>query len=323
MTNPRRAPASIRPIGNGARKSPRPKASGEAAPSVDGRAAPVVAPQLFRIISLNLNGIRSAARKGAFEWLALQQADVICVQELKAQEPDMTADLLANATHTGWFQYAEKKGYSGAGLYTRLPPSDTRIGFRSAEFDAEGRYVRVDLDRAFGRSSAPASPFDRLSVISLYMPSGSSSPERQAAKFRFLDEFLPHLVALKRESDATGRQFVICGDWNIAHREIDLTNWRGNRKNSGFLPEERAWLSHVFDEVGWVDVYRRLHPETTGECYTWWSSRGQAWAKNVGWRIDYQIATPGIAARATAASVWKETRFSDHAPLTIDYALPG
>jgi exodeoxyribonuclease-3 len=280
-------------------------------PSRDRSAIPA---DRLRIISLNLNGIRSAARKGAFEWIAAQQADVVCVQELKAQQADMTAELLASVTHTGWFHYAEKKGYSGAGLYARLPPADTRVGFSSQEFDAEGRYVRADFDHE--TASGPV----KYAVISLYAPSGSSSPERQAAKFRFLDEFLPHLSALKRESEATGREFVICGDWNIAHREIDLRNWKSNRKNSGFLPEERAWLSRVFDELGWVDVYRRLHPETTGESYTWWSNRGQAWTNNVGWRIDYQIATPGLAARATAASIWKQTRFSDHAPLTIDYA---
>jgi exodeoxyribonuclease-3 len=272
------------------------------------------APRL-RIVSLNLNGIRSAARKGVFPWLAAQDADVICVQELKAQEADMTAEFLAHATHTGWFHYAEKKGYSGAGLYARVPPRATHIGFRSKEFDAEGRYVRADFDHP----SVPDDP--GFAVISLYMPSGSSSPERQEAKFRFLAEFLPHLAALKRESDETGRQFVLCGDWNIAHREIDLKNWKGNQKNSGFLPEERAWMSRMFDELGWVDVYRRLHPDATGESYTFWSNRGQAWDKNVGWRIDYQIATPGIAAKATAASIWKETRFSDHAPLTIDYAV--
>ena len=219
-----------------------------------------------RIISLNLNGIRSAAKKGVFEWLATQHADIICVQELKAQEADMAAHFLANATHAGWFHYAEKKGYSGAGLYARDKPAAMQIGFSSKEFDGEGRYVRADFDRA------TASGVEKLSVISLYLPSGSSSPERQEAKFRFLAEFLPHLVALKAESEATGREFVLCGDWNIAHREIDLKNWRSNQKNSGFLPEERAWLTRVFDELGWVDVYRRLHPETTGEAYTWWST---------------------------------------------------
>ena len=261
-----------------------------------------------------MNGIRSAARKGAFEWLATQQADVICVQELKAQQADMTAELLANATHAGWFHYAEKKGYSGAGLYARMPPASTHVGFQSQEFDAEGRYVRADFDRDDGAG------IRKLSVISLYMPSGSSSPERQEAKFRFLEEFMPHLAALMAESKTTGREFVLCGDWNIAHREIDLKNWRSNQKNSGFLPEERAWLTRVFDELGWVDVYRTLHPETTGESYTWWSNRGQAWANNVGWRIDYQIATPGIAAQATRTAIYKDQRFSDHAPLIIDYA---
>ena len=250
-----------------------------------------------------------------FEWLAAQQADVICVQELKAQEADMTAAFLANATHTGWFHYAEKKGYSGAGLYARAKPTTTQIGFASREFDSEGRYVRADFDHP------EAVQFNKLSVISLYLPSGSSSPERQEAKFRFLDEFLPHLIALKKENEASGREFILCGDWNIAHREIDLKNWRSNQKNSGFLPEERAWLSRVFDELGWVDVYRRLHPDAGGEAYTWWSNRGQAWANNVGWRIDYQIATPQIAARAVHAGVFKDARFSDHAPLIVDYAI--
>jgi len=154
-------------------------------------------------------------------------------------------------------------------------------------------------------------------VISLYLPSGSSSEERQAAKFRFMELFLPHMAALR----ASGREVIVCGDWNIAHREADLKNWKSNQKNSGFLPEERAWLSRLFDEQGWVDVYRRLYPDTTDACYTWWSNRGQAWAKNVGWRLDYQIATPGIAALARSASVYKDQRFSDHAPLTIDYEL--
>jgi exodeoxyribonuclease-3 len=130
-----------------------------------------------------------------------------------------------------------------------------------------------------------------------------------------MDEFYPHLAALA----AAGREIVLCGDWNIAHREIDLKNWKSNQKNSGFLPEERAWLTQVFDELGWIDVYRRLYPEAGPEAYTWWSNRGQAWAKNVGWRIDYQIATPGIAAAACSASVFKDRRFSDHAPLRIDY----
>jgi exodeoxyribonuclease-3 len=265
---------------------------------------------LLRVTSLNLNGIRSAAKKGVFEWLHAQNPDVLCVQELKAQVGDMTAGFLEAGLHRGIFHYAEKKGYSGVGVYSKMAPTASQIGFGSPEFDPEGRYVRVDLD----------TPTQKLSVLSLYLPSGSSSDERQQAKFRFLAEFLPHLRALKEESVQQGREFILCGDWNIAHQQIDLKNWRSNQKNSGFLPEERAWLTQVFDELGWVDVYRRLHPDTTGEAYTWWSNRGQAWANNVGWRIDYQIATPGIAARARAAAVYKDSRFSDHAPLTVDYA---
>jgi exodeoxyribonuclease-3 len=256
---------------------------------------------MLRIITLNLNGIRSATGKGCFEWLAGQEADILCVQELKAQDADLHASMRSPAGFSGWFHHAEKKGYSGVGIYSRRAPDRVTVGIGNAEFDAEGRYVRAD--------------WKNLTVISVYLPSGSSSPERQQAKFRFMDEFFPHLVALRTE----GREIVICGDWNIAHREIDLKNWKSNQKNSGFLPEERAWLGQVFDRQGWVDVYRRLHPETTGEAYTWWSNRGQAWARNVGWRIDYQIATPGIGAAASRAEVFKERRFSDHAPLTIDY----
>ncbi|MBS1187908.1 MAG: xth [Burkholderiaceae bacterium] len=254
-----------------------------------------------KIITANLNGIRSAARKGFFDWMGAQQADIVCVQELKAQAADMTPEFLAPAGYHGHFHYAEKKGYSGVGLYSRVEPDAVQIGFDGGEFDAEGRYVRCD--------------FGQLSVVSLYAPSGSSSPERQEAKFRFMDAFLPHLAQLM----ASGRDVVVCGDWNIAHKEIDLKNWKSNQKNSGFLPEERAWMTQVFDGLGWVDVYRRLHPEATGEAYTWWSNRGQAWANNVGWRIDYQVATQGMAASAQTASVFKEQRFSDHAPLTVSY----
>ncbi len=256
---------------------------------------------MLRIVSLNLNGIRSAAAKGFYDWMAGQQADVFCVQELKAQLPDISEAMRAPPGYRGWFHCAEKKGYSGVGIFARREPDRVVEGIGNAEFDAEGRYLRAD--------------WNGLSVISLYLPSGSSSPERQEAKFRFMALFLPHLAALRAE----GRELVVCGDWNIAHREIDLKNWKSNRKNSGFLPEERAWLTQVFDQLGWVDVYRRLYPDATGEAYTWWSNRGQAWAKNVGWRIDYQIASPGIATTALRASVFKDQRFSDHAPLTIDY----
>ena len=255
----------------------------------------------MKIITLNLNGIRSASRKGFLEWLPQQRADVICVQELKAQAADMTDDLLAPACYHGHFHYAGKKGYSGVGIYSKAAPDRVKAGFGVAEFDEEGRYLRAD--------------FGDLSVISLYLPSGSSGEHRQASKFRFLDAFLPQLKKLRK----AGREVVLCGDWNIAHREIDLKNWKGNLKNSGFLPEERAWMTQIFDELGWVDVYRRLHPEATDASYTWWSNRGQARAKNVGWRIDYQIATPGVAGRAKDAAIYKDEWFSDHAPLTIRY----
>ena len=254
---------------------------------------------MLRIVSLNLNGIRSAQRKGFLPWLAKHQPDVLCIQEIKAQAADMTEEMLAPAGYQGHFHYAQKRGYSGVGLYSKQKPIKVVTGIGVREFDDEGRYVRAD--------------FGKLSVISVYMPSGSSGEERQQAKFRFMEKFYPHLKKLK----ASGREIVLCGDWNIAHKEIDLKNWRGNRKNSGFLPEERAWLTQVFDELAWVDVFRRI--DQRPDQYTWWSNRGQAYAKNVGWRIDYHVATPGIAATAKQVAIYKDEKFSDHAPLTIDY----
>lgn len=256
---------------------------------------------MLTVISANLNGIRSANQKGFFDWMQQQRADVVCVQELKAQADDLSPPLLNPPGWESAFHHAEKKGYSGVGIYARRAPTRVQVGFGNAEFDAEGRYVRMD--------------FDAVSVISLYLPSGSSAPERQLAKFRFLDAFAPHMAALRKEN----REFILCGDWNIAHHEIDLKNWKGNLKNSGFLPEERAWMSARLQDDGWVDTYRQLYPDAGETCYTWWSNRGQAYAKNVGWRIDYQIATPGVGQRAVSASVYKDQRFSDHAPLTVTY----
>ncbi|SFO31070.1 exodeoxyribonuclease III [Nitrosospira briensis] len=256
---------------------------------------------MLRVISANLNGIRSAFSKGFFDWLATQDADFVCVQELKAQVGDMTAEMLNPSGYYGYFHYAEKKGYSGVGVYARHQPLQVIEGLGIAEIDAEGRYLEL--------------MYEKLSIISLYLPSGSSGEHRQAAKFLFMERFFGHLAALVR----CGREVILCGDWNIAHREIDLKNWKGNLKNSGFLPEERAWLTRVLDELGWMDVYRHLYPDTTGEGYTWWSNRGQAWAKNVGWRIDYQISTSGIGNTAKEVSIYKEQRFSDHAPLTVNY----
>ena len=253
----------------------------------------------MKIITLNLNGIRSAARKGFFPWMVRSRADVVCVQELKAQPGDMPPEVTAPKGYKGHFHCAEKKGYSGVGIYCRRAPDRVEEGLGNPAIDREGRYLRLD--------------FGPLSVISVYLPSGSSGPERQAIKFKFMEYFFPHL----KELAACGREIVMCGDWNIAHQEIDLRNWRGNRKNSGFLPEEREWLTRVFDELLWVDVFRVV--DLRAEQYTWWSNRGQAWAKNVGWRIDYQIATPAIAKRARKVAIFKKRRFSDHAPLTIEY----
>ncbi len=255
----------------------------------------------MRVTTLNLNGIRSAFNKGVNEWMTEHAPDVLCVQELKAQQADLTEEMLHFAGLKGVFHFAEKKGYSGVAVYTRKKIRQQVIGLGSKEFDAEGRYVELDLGK--------------VTVISLYLPSGSSGPERQAAKFRFMDQFFPRLGKLM----ASGKEVIICGDLNIAHREIDLKNWKSNQKNSGFLPEERAWLTRVFDELGFVDVFRRL--DQRPEQYTWWSQRGAARAKNVGWRLDYQVATPGIAAKAKNTLIYTAQIFSDHAPLTIDYRL--
>jgi exodeoxyribonuclease III len=256
----------------------------------------------MRIISANVNGIRSAYKKGFYEYLAASGADIVCVQELKAQEADLDGSMRAPHGMRGVWHCAEKRGYSGVALYSKREPDRVQTGMGIAEFDAEGRFVQAD--------------FGNLSVISLYLPSGSSSEERQQVKFRFLEAFYPML----RELQTQGRDIVICGDWNIAHQNIDLKNWKGNLKNSGFLPEEREWIGKVIAELGWVDIWRTLYPETPG--YTWWSQRGQAYAKDVGWRIDYQMATPALAGRVRSAHVYKQEKFSDHAPLVVDYDYP-
>ena len=284
---------------------------------------------MFKLTSLNLNGIRSAASKGLHDWVAQSMPDCICVQELKAQAADVSGKFEEIAGLKGHFHFAEKKGYSGVGIYTRHEPSDVVVGYGSTEFDAEGRYVELRFDSP-GRKHCP-----QLSIISAYFPSGSSGEERQAAKFRFLAEFYPYLASLKENRD-----FVLCGDINIAHQEIDLKNFKGNKKNSGFLPEERAWMTELLRDAesaheavaeltersdasvrggGMVDVYRKLQPTSTDAAYTWWSNRGQAYAKNVGWRLDYHLATPAFAALARSEHIYKEQRFSDHAPMSVDY----
>lgn len=265
---------------------------------------------LFQLTSLNLNGIRSATAKGLEPWLAKNRPDCICVQELKAQHADLAGRFDTLAGLPGWFHCAEKKGYSGVGIYSRVAPSDVITGFGNAEFDAEGRYIEARFD----------TPQRKLSIISSYFPSGSSGEERQAAKFRFLDAMHRHLMQLKQERD-----FILCGDINIAHTKQDIKNWRSNQKNSGFTPEERAWMDMLLADNptsgGLHDVYRRLEPDATDAGYTWWSNRGQAYANNVGWRIDYHLATPALAALARSSSIYKDEKFSDHAPLTVLYEL--
>ena len=254
---------------------------------------------MFRVISLNANGIRAAARKGFFDWMATQEADVVCVQETKAQVHQLTDAVFSPAGYHCYYEDAEKKGYSGTAIYTRHEPRKVVHGYGDPEFDAEGRYLEVQLGG--------------INIVSLYLPSGSSSDERQAAKYRCLESFTAHLKNLQRRR----AEYVICGDWNIAHKEIDLKNWRGNRKNSGFLPEERAWLDEVFGRHRYTDAFRTI--EQPPDQYTWWSNRGRAWDNNVGWRIDYQVVTPGLGDRVTRTEIYKEQRFSDHAPLIMDY----
>jgi exodeoxyribonuclease III len=255
----------------------------------------------MRVITVNVCGIRSAAEKGLFRWLRRQHADFICLQETMSQEHQLDGhDVLLPGYHRFFFD-AERKGYSGTALYTRQQPQRVVRGFGIDEFDREGRYLEAQVGG--------------LSVISLYMPSGSAGPERQASKFRFLEAFRPHLARLRRR----GRHYIISGDWNIAHKPIDLRNWRSNQKNSGFLPEERAWMDHLFDGAGYVDAFREVRPGP--DLYTWWSNRGQARLNNVGWRIDYQVVSGGLRGQARAASIYRQKRFSDHAPLIMDYDL--
>lgn len=253
----------------------------------------------MRIITINTNGIRAAARKGFFNWLTKQQADVICVQETKAHISQLEDPIFHPEGYHCYYFDAEKKGYSGTAIYSKKQPMNVIKGFDYAEGDNEGRYLEVQ--------------FKNIAIVSLYLPSGSSSEKRQAAKFRFMDAFEPHLYQC-RDSE---REYIFCGDWNIAHKEADLRNWKGNKKNSGFLPEERAWLDKLFGEEKFVDAFREL--EQSEHEYTWWSNRGQAWANNVGWRIDYHVTTPGLKGKVKQTTIYKDERFSDHAPLTIDY----
>ncbi|GIX39738.1 MAG: exodeoxyribonuclease III [Silanimonas sp.] len=254
----------------------------------------------MRIATFNANGLRSAASKGFFDWFSAQGIDVLCVQETKAQAHQLEdARFRPAGYHVAFRDATTKKGYSGVAIYSRRAPDALATGLGWEAFDEEGRW----LEARFGR----------LSVVSLYLPSGSSAEARQAFKFEVMDWLRPKL----RELLASGREVVLCGDWNIAHTPMDIRNAKSNEKNSGFLPEERAWMTALLGEDGWVDAYRHLRP--AGQDYTWWSQRGQARAKNVGWRIDYQLVSPGLAARLEDCAIHPEPRFSDHAPFVVDY----
>jgi exodeoxyribonuclease-3 len=257
--------------------------------------------KLFRVITVNVNGIRAAARKGFFDWLSTQTPDVVCIQETKAQHHQLGDPCFAPDGYHCYYEDAIRKGYSGVAIYSRHEPDAIVRGFGVPEFDDEGRYLEIRLGQ--------------LSIVSVYLPSGSAGELRQASKFRFLDAFVPHLSGLRD----SGREYILCGDWNIAHKEIDLKNWRSNRNNSGFLPEERQWLDELFGTHEFVDAFRTIN--NAAEQYTWWSNRGRAWDKNVGWRLDYQIVTPGLRDKILSAHIYKEQRFSDHAPLIMDYLL--
>ena len=253
----------------------------------------------MRIITLNANGIRAAARKGFFGWLGKQSADVVCIQETKAQRHQLEDPVFSPRGYNVYYHDAEKKGYSGVAIYTRHEPDQVQRSIGWDVMDSEGRWLRVD--------------FGDLTVISLYLPSGSSKEERQQVKYQTMDYLQPLLSEMATDK----RHYVICGDWNIAHKNIDIKNWRGNQKNSGFLPRERAWMDELFGPVGMADAFRQV--DSREEQYTWWSNRGRAWDNNTGWRIDYHVTTPALARKAIRAEIYKEERFSDHAPLIMDY----
>jgi len=255
----------------------------------------------MKVISLNANGIRSAASKGFFDWMHRQNADLVCIQETKAQHHQLQDRQFFPEGHHVWYHDALKPGYSGVAMYSRHQPDRVHYGLGWEVMDHEGRWLQAD--------------FGSLSVVSLYLQSGSSSEARQQVKFQAMDFLMPRLRKMAND----GREYIICGDWNIAHRKIDLKNWRSNQKQSGFLPEERAWLDELFDNAGWVDAFRRV--DDREEQYTWWSNRGRAWDNNTGWRIDYHITTPGVADTARSVEIYKEERFSDHAPLVMEYAF--
>ena len=258
--------------------------------------------RVLQVTTLNLNGIRAAFRKGLAQWLQIQKPDILCVQELKAQQKDISAEMATVAGLQGYFSYAERPGYSGVGIYSRQIPQAVSTTFGDSAIDSEGRFIQLD--------------FPTYSIVSLYVPSGTSGEARQQVKYQIMERVAQRFAEYRTEAANSGREFIICADWNIAHTQKDIRNWRANQKKSGFLPEERQWISTQLAD-GWVDVFRQLNDNE--DEYTWWSNRGNAWANNVGWRLDYQLATAGLAQQAESTAIYKDERFSDHAPLTICY----
>jgi len=255
---------------------------------------------MLQVVSANLNGIRSANSKGFFDWVLANNFDVICIQELKCADDDLPENLRNIPGYYAYFSHATKKGYSGVAIYSKIEPESIIYSFDSSDFDDEGRYIEIRIGD--------------LSIVSLYLPSGSSGEDKQLKKYRYLDYYLP---LLSQQINST-RDYIICGDFNIAHQEIDIKNWKANQKHSGFLPEERQWLSSML-QLGFIDTWRHVYPDIAG--YTWWSNRGQAYTKDVGWRIDYQIISPKLINSLSSMHIYKETKFSDHAPLIGNYAI--
>ena len=255
----------------------------------------------MRIITLNCNGIRAAARKGFFNWLATVDADIVCLQETKAQIDQLTDPIFHPDNYHSYYFDAERKGYAGTALYCRAKPLKITKGLGFEIADSEGRYLQAD--------------FNGLSVASLYLPSGSAGEERQARKLAFMGQYMQHMEMLRKDD----REYIICGDWNICHKEIDLKNWKANKKNSGFLPEERQWLDELYYELGFIDAFRMVNQEA--DQYSWWSNRGQARAKNVGWRLDYHVISPGLQDKVISAEIYTAQNFSDHAPVILDYNI--
>lgn len=255
----------------------------------------------FKVISLNVNGIRAAARKGFFDWLAIEKPDVVCLQEVRAPKDKIDTPLYNPEGYYCYYVEAQKKGYSGVAIYTKQKPKKVVVSTKHPLADEEGRYIHIEMDKFI--------------IASIYFPSGTSGELRQEHKYDFMDWYKKQMLKQKKSK----KKLILCGDWNIAHKQIDIKNWRANQKNSGFLPEERAWLDELFEQDGFVDAFRVVNQEP--DQYTWWSNRGRAWDNNVGWRIDYQVVTPNLEAAVKKVDIYKEQRFSDHAPLIVEYDL--